>query len=320
MIVAELQDKEKFFQASEASNGVFGSKTWLLRYGNELQLRGIYADDGQLIGGFYYLLTRKFALKFIKLPPYSPHCGLFYKIPGSNPASVTTFRKEVIDLVSAYFLAQGASLCILAFPQREQDMQGFIWKNFKVIPNYTYQIDITKYLPEITGNFDSKNRNAIAKAAKSNLEVHCNQLSTEELFDFFTSSLDKTGANIYSKELKAVLALAADNKQAFSYSAKHNGNLVAAVYCLYDAKVCYYLLGGSSRQSGVTGSNNLLLQKAIEEAKNRGCEVFDFEGSMLPGVEKFFRGFGGELKPYFTANKASKWLEIVLKFIKPSIF
>lgn len=320
MIIAELRDKEKFFQASEASNGVFGSESWLALYGNELQLRGIYAEDGQLVGGFFYLLTRKFGLKFIKLPPYTPHCGLFYKVPGTNPASIATFRKEVMELLSTYFLKQGSSLCILAFPLKEQDMQAFVWKAFKVIPNYTYQIDLSKSLADITAGFDSKNRNTISKAVKSELQIECNQLSTDELFAFFTSSLDKTGANVYGNELKAVLSLAAENKQAFSYSAKHNNSLVAAVYCLYDTNVCYYLLGGSIKQAGIAGSNNYLLQKAIEEAKYRGCATFDFEGSMLPGVEKFFRGFGGELKPYFTANKASKWLEIILKFIKPSIF
>jgi len=29
------------------------------------------------------------------------------------------------------------------------------------------------------------------------------------------------------------------------------------------------------------------------------CELYDFEGSMLPGVEQFYRRFGGELTPYY---------------------
>ena len=36
---------------------------------------------------------------------------------------------------------------------------------------------------------------------------------------------------------------------------------------------------------------------SIEKAKELGCSTFDFEGSMLKGVEKFFRGFGPELVP-----------------------
>jgi hypothetical protein len=41
---------------------------------------------------------------------------------------------------------------------------------------------------------------------------------------------------------------------------------------------------------------------------------------MLKGVEKFFRSFGPELVPYFTINKASLPLEILLKFKKRELF
>ncbi len=58
----------------------------------------------------------------------------------------------------------------------------------------------------------------------------------------------------------------------------------------------------------------------IEKAKELGCEVFDFEGSMLKGVERFFRSFGPELKPFYTINKAWKPIEVLLKFKKPHIF
>ena len=46
-----------------------------------------------------------------------------------------------------------------------------------------------------------------------------------------------------------------------------------------------------------------LLGQAIQDAQAKELEIFDFEGSMLPGVEAFFRGFNGELKPYFTVWK-----------------
>ena len=89
---------------------------------------------------------------------------------------------------------------------------------------------------------------------------------------------------------------------------------------MFDTNTCYYLLGGVNKQSGVQGVNNLLVQKSIEKAKDLGCKTFDFEGSMLKGVEKFFRSFGPELVPYFTVNKASLPLEILLKFKKRELF
>jgi hypothetical protein len=48
-------------------------------------------------------------------------------------------------------------------------------------------------------------------------------------------------------------------------------------------------------------------------ARSKGIEVFDFEGSMIPSVEKFFRSFGGELRPYYSVNKSNFWKEVLLK-------
>jgi len=41
---------------------------------------------------------------------------------------------------------------------------------------------------------------------------------------------------------------------------------------------------------------------------------------MLPEVERFFRGFGGDLVPYFTVNKAWLPLEFMLKLLKREQF
>jgi hypothetical protein len=52
-----------------------------------------------------------------------------------------------------------------------------------------------------------------------------------------------------------------------------------------------------------------------------GIKYFDFEGSMLPQIEIFFRGFGGQLVPYYNRiNKAKLPLEILLKFYKRELF
>jgi len=34
---------------------------------------------------------------------------------------------------------------------------------------------------------------------------------------------------------------------------------------------------------------------------------FDFEGSMVEGVEQFYRGFGGELCPYLLVTRADSF-------------
>ncbi len=46
----------------------------------------------------------------------------------------------------------------------------------------------------------------------------------------------------------------------------------------------------------------LLFERMIKDALEMGLD-FDFEGSSLMGVERFYRGWGGEMRPCFRATK-----------------
>lgn len=320
MILKQIDNLDIFCEKAEPSIGVFGSKKWLSVYGNNLTLMGIYKDEHQLIGGFYFLNTKKYGFTFLKLPPYTPHCGLFFLSDSKNSSSVNNFTKEIMNEVCAFFSSQKSALTVLAFPSNIIDFQPFIWSKYKVIPNYTYRINLEKPLEDIISNFDSKNRNVISKAIKEDVLVTENTLTKETLFQFFVDSLNATNANIYKEELKNIFLKFSDHSNSFSMVAYKNKELLGVVFCIFDKNTCYYLLGGINKKSGVQGVNNLLIQKSIERSKELGCKIFDFEGSMLKGVEKFFRSFGPELVPYFTVNKASLPLEILLKLKKRELF
>jgi len=312
--------RDLYSEKAVATIGVFGSKAWLSSYGEELSYVGIYKDEHQMIGGFYFLKTKKYGFNFLKLPPYTPHCGLFYNSESKNQSSVNNFSKEIMTEVCRYISGQNSALTVLAFPSEVEDMQPFIWEKFKVVPNYTYRISLQKSMEEIRTNFDSKNRNVINKALKEDVNVETNILDKQDLYEFFVNSLSATGANIYKKELKNIFLKFSDPSNSFSMEARKNNELLGVVFCVYDRNTCYYLLGGVNKLSGVGGINNLLVQQSIEKAKELGCSIFDFEGSMLKGVEKFFRSFGPELVPYYTVNKASLPIEMLLKFKKRELF
>ena len=53
--------------------------------------------------------------------------------------------------------------------------------------------------------------------------------------------------------------------------------------------------------------------EAIKYAKELDLKYFGFEDSMIPQVERYFRGFGGQLTLNYRKNKAKLLLEILLK-------
>ena len=320
MILKQIKDSNVFAEKAEPLIGVFGSKKWLSIYGESLIMIGIYKDEYQMIGGFYYLKTKKLGFDFIKLPPYTPHCGLFFTSESKNRSSGNSFSKEIMQEVCNYFSSLKSVLTILAFPSNIIDMQAFIWEKYKVVPNYTYKINLKNSMEGIKSNFDPKNRNAISKAIKEEVETSINNLPQKEVFHFFKGNLGATGANIYEPVLQKIMLEFSDTTNSFHFTATKNNELLGIVFCIFDKNVCYYLLGGINKKAGIQGINNLLVQRSIEKAKELNCEVFDFEGSMLKGVERFFRSFGPELFPYFTVNKAVLPLELLLKFKKREVF
>jgi lipid II:glycine glycyltransferase (peptidoglycan interpeptide bridge formation enzyme) len=316
MIVKRLYDLDEFCQLLEPGIGLFASKQWLNVYGEALHLMGIYRDDNQIIGGFYYFETKKLGFTIIKLPPYTPHCGLYFNIKGTNTAAVNGAKKEVMTAVCNYIKSQECLLSILAFPSSVVDMQSFIWSDFKVIPNYTYRISLNCSFDQIRANFDSKNRNAINKSIRDGVLVKSSSMSKNEEFVFFDRALRDAGANVYSNILSGIFNQFSNEANSFCLVASHGDKKLGMVFCVFDKEVCYYLLAGLDKQSGYQGVNNFLVQESIKKAMSLGCRIFDFEGSMIKGVERFFRSFGAELHPYYTTNRAWFPLELVLKKLR----
>ena len=71
----------------------------------------------------------------------------------------------------------------------------------------------------------------------------------------------------------------------------------ASVLVVHDTDRSYYLVGGADPAHRKIGAGALLIWRGIQESLARG-NSFDFEGSMLDGVERHFRTYGGTREIY----------------------
>jgi lipid II:glycine glycyltransferase (peptidoglycan interpeptide bridge formation enzyme) len=275
-------------------------------------------EGDDVVGGFYLMPGAKWGFNYYRLPPYTPNCGFFTRIENKNTAVFQSKQKQIIDAFAGFCADAKVGLIMLAMPTGVTDLQPFIWRDFKVVPNYTYTIELSQSIETIVQGFDPKHRNMVNKAMREQVMVTDQVQNDINLFNYFATHLKAAGANVYEKELNNLLNVFSKTANSFTLTASKDDKVVGRVICAYDSHTCYYLLGATEREP--QGVNNLLVLRAIEKAKALGCAVFDFEGSMLPGVEKFFRGFGGNMHPFFTFNKASLPAEFLLKFRKRHIF
>lgn len=301
------------------SGSIFNSPPWIQLYGNDLEQYGIFDNDQKLIAAFYLFKTKMMGLTYYKNPPYTPHIGLCYKNKAGNKANALAFDKNLLTELADFLLSLSPGLYTLALPSGITDVQPFIWKKFKAIPNYTYHLDLTLPLDQLLQNMASDKRNSLKKAEKDGISTILateNKVTEQLILKTFTRKQKSVDAAFVNKILNHFSN--ADN--SFAFVSYFHDNPISSAFCLMDGSTCYYLLGGYDSENKHQGAGVSTIWHAIQHAKAKGLKTFDFEGSMLPEVEKFFRGFGGDLIPYYTINRAFLPVEMALKFIKRELF
>ncbi len=90
----------------------------------------------------------------------------------------------------------------------------------------------------------------------------------------------------------------------------------AALLLVYDDDTAYYLAGGTDAQFYGSGAMSFLMHKAIETAYALGKKYFDFEGSMLPNVNRFFSAYNPSPVPYLSGSTINSPLLKAMKQLK----
>ncbi len=321
MNIRELasSDHEKYNELVALYGSVFSSLPWIKLFGKDIRNYGIFDTGDKLIGGFFIYIRRKYGVPIYFNPPLTPSVGPFFKMDSSNPVRVMDKHKQVISLIAEFMDKMNYPVISISFDRSIIDMQPFIWKDFKVIPNYTYILQLTKSIEDIWKRMSNEQRNHITKGEKDGIIVK----STDD-YTIVRSLVLKTFARqdkvVNVSHINKVLFDFSNNSNSFAFVAIHNGDPIACNFCIHDNKTAYNLLAGYDSEKKHHGAGALCMWEAIKHSKQLGLPVFDLEGSMVPNIERYFRGFGGELTPYYRINKARLPLEMALKFFKREWF
>jgi hypothetical protein len=321
MLVKKISDSDnlKYNNLSTEYGTVFNTIDWLKIFGGKAQACGIYDKGDNLIGGFTIYEEKKFGLHIFRNPRFTPAIGPFLEIKAKNPVAVMGTWKEALSSMAEFI--EGLSYSVVSFSLDKSivDTQPFIWKKFKVIPGYTYLLDLSKSIDDIWTEMSAERRNDMNKATRDGLIVkRVENFETAKSLVLKTFSRQKLAVKEYY--LDKILFEFANDVNCFAFTTYKDDNPIAISFCVCDRKTAYYLLGGYDYERKHHGAGALATWEAIKYAHQLGLKYFDFEGSMVPQIERYFRGFGGKLTPYYRINKAKLPLEILLKFFKRERF
>jgi len=291
MHVIELNDHllEAFEALQKSSGEIFSSTQWSEATGQSLKRFCIVDDQQKLIGGFVAFEGGKARLRTLVTPPFASHCGLFIDNPSASTHKRYSFEKKVMDAIADFLKKSPYVFYQLDFPSDFQDMQSFVWKGVSVQVKYTYRVDLTQSAETLRAGLDQKLRNVINKFEREEGTIKVGTPSSESNKLIMSNFMDhqvKWKEDVFNQLMQAAFMKA-------SYAVIEE-KVAGVALTAGQGKCTYYLFGAVDRSLKNNAAGPAALFHAMIQAKSDGFEIFDFEGSMIPDIEKYFRQFGGK--------------------------
>ena len=277
--------------------------------------------DGGIEGVFIYHLKKIYSLPVILMPALTSYSGIWYNYPKNIKShSKISFEKKVMDKLIE--LLPNHYLFFQQFHPNIENWLPLYWKGYKQTTRYTYQLDLTNGTEEIWDNFKGNVRRNVRKAEASDYSI-------VEIDDFesFWGPLEKSykernkAVPFRKQDLKSVDEVCANRSQRTILVAQNpDGKHLAGIYLVHDSNSSYYLVGYFDPAYKDYAALTLVLWKGIQKMSKK-VTVFDFEGSIIPEIEFYFRAFGGKLTPHYKIlNTKNKLISLLARLKNPKIF
>lgn len=270
--------------------------------------------NGEVTGVLPFVFRKKWGLTFFDQPPLTPYGGVWIKYPeGQKYATRLSYEKEIYTSLLDK-LPRFHSYVQKFYPGFTNWLPWY-WKGYKQTTAYTYIIEDLTDHPRIFSDFKENIRREIRKAEK-NITIH-NAVNGEQLYTHKVKTYKASGQflNIPLEYVNKIIDFASRNKCGELLEARDEHNLVhASALFVWDSKTTYYLFGASDPENKNSGAMSLLMWEAIKRSSHHSVQ-FNFEGSMIEEVERFFRGFGAKQVPYFIIRKTDSKILKVKEFL-----
>jgi len=273
--------------------------------------------NGNLPAGIWpYPAEQRLGVQLLRTPLLTPYLGPYIFVPPDMKESKHDgFEHDTI----AALLQQlpGAPVWHMAMPPGLKQAGLFSSAGLDIQVKQTFLIDLLPSQEALFANLKDSIRRNIRTAAKE-ITITSDAAYLSQLFDLQKNTLDnKQVAQAHTlQQMQKLMEACITNNAGALWVAKKGDEVQAIIWNVWDAQTSYYFMGAKNASQGDFTAMSALLWQAISEAKKRGNTIFDMEGSMDPGVERFFRGMGGQRELYMVLKKNTSLLWKLVKKLR----
>ncbi len=318
----EENNRATYIKWAEKQTGLplFIQPWWMNAVAGEWNWSVALASDkaGNITGALPYGLARRKGFKWIETPSLSLHSGPWLNYPqGMKPGKRYSFENEILSSLALQL--PRAHFIRLKFSPKLTNCLPFFWQGFQCTIRYTYQLNLEAEERELFSGFSRNARRNIKKAEQRVAVV--SDMPSEVFYEVNKLSFVRRKVAIpysFNEFQRRDMALEQKKCRKLFFAVGPQGEVHAAAYLIWDQNAAYYHLSGYDPRFEKSGAGFLLIWEAIKFAKrNLDVDVFDFQGSMIKGVEEVRRQFGAHQQCYFQAFRArNRWLKGLYAFIQ----
>ncbi|MCQ4346610.1 GNAT family N-acetyltransferase [Pseudomonas stutzeri] len=281
---------------TETSIPIFSQPWWLDATAGERHWDVVAATrNGRIVATLPYYLERRLGLALLIQPALTQTLGPWLR---TDEAGTFSLRRELMQTLlerlprfdhyaQNWHYSQGNELPLF-------------WPDFRQTTRYTYVLPDLSDPQSLWSDLQENIRREIRKATnRFHVRVR-DDLGVGEFLALSRLTFARQGMSApYSSALVERLDRACHARKArkILIAEDDQGRRHAGIYLVWDENSAYYLMGGGDPELRNSGATSLCMWEAIRFASTV-TRRFDFEGSMLEPVERFFRAFGALQQPY----------------------
>lgn len=297
-------------------NSVFEQPWWL-----EALAPGDYRcaeviRDNMIVGRLPYILSKKYGFPCVRMPLLTKFVGPWIKKVDARTATRLGYEKEIInELIEE--LPSNCSIDLSLAPE-VQYFLPFYWHGFQITPLIVYRINNLTNLQDLKSNFGNSARSALRKAEK--ILTMRDDMPIDVLFELTKKTYARQGRkdpipHDVVRRLDKACKLHEAGKLMCAVDGQ--GRVHSATYYVYDENIMFAILGGSDPELRHSQAASFLIWEGIKFASTF-TKVFDFQGTMIKDIERYFRAFGGSPVVYYRVTRLNLALSFI-DYMKPKI-
>ncbi len=269
----------------KAFNGIVYAYSWYLDTVCE-DWEALVSEDYSYIMPLTY--RKKFNIYYLYQPVVSQQLGVF---------SVEKLDQKTVD---KFLAAIPSKFKLIEISLNSFNKIGSA--KFKIKTNTTYQLDLIKSYDLLKKGFTTNTKRNIKKAKNNKINI-IGSPSINDLLDILQKDNSRTNKGFKKNDfniLRKLISSAIRYRMGQINGAydEHN-NLCAAAFFITSHRKTIFLLAVSNQIAKDKSAMFLLVEDYLK--KNSGKNVtLDFEGSNIPGVARFYSGFGAIACDYFS--------------------